>query len=723
MSTLAGARPASRWPIGDDEPFVAADQIPADVSAHSLSCYGAVKWNLSPLLSDAHASAVVVSWDRYLDPGLCASMRRAGWCLINLPTPEELLERKATSRVLWHSPGTIYNYLTLLRDFANWLTGKGIRALAEVSAEDLEDYAAHARARGYDTATKILYAISLLWGYSPHLPTSDRIPMPPWEVADLEDFLPEPRIRNPTPPIHPAVMSPLLIWALRFVEDFSADIIAAWQERCRLDAQIPEHSSWDAVLRVRAFLNQCATDGRPLPGTIDRGRLTCAIHYLAGLLKVSTNQLGGLIGYRRGQYPLSDHTPLDTEVTGRLHGQLWTPFIDYYQAAFLVRQLSTASMIIIGYLSGMRPGEVLGLKAGCCPEPENDGKSTVRYQIYGNVRKGVRDEQGRRIPDGKPRDLPWTVIMPVVRAIRALERIVDGDDLFPANTPWSNPTANPATLRTGHLLTSGAAGHRIRSFIAFANQLADRHKLDFEKIPGDPDGNVSLKRFRNTVAWHIARLPGGRIALATQYGHLRASPVTDGYSGRARHGLRRILDIETARAIADYLDQLAERIQRGEGVSGPAARRMIRAVRDARVRFEGKFLSDRMANALLDEPQFHVYDNPEAFLTCNYDPAKALCHIERIGRGPRSQPPAIDRCDPACANIARTDTHITQLHQEITRLHGEIADPLTPTPLRERIKQRIAALHAIVDRHQRTRIVHLRQQDDDRQDSGQEDSD
>jgi hypothetical protein len=253
--------------------------------------------------------------------------------------------------------------------------------------------------------------------------------------------------------------------------------------------------------------------------------------------------------------------------------------------------------------------------------------------------------------------------------------------------------------------------------------LADRHKLDFEKIPEDPDGNVSLKRFRNTVAWHIARLPGGRIALATQYGHLRASPVTDDYSGRARHGLRRILDIETARAIADYLDELAERIQRGEGVSGPAARRMIRAVRDARVRFEGKFLSDRMANALLDEPQFHVYDNSEAFLTCNYDPAKALCHIERIGRGPRSQPPAIDRCDPACANIARTDTHITELHQEITRLRGEIADPLTPTPLRERIKQRIAALHAIVDRHQRTRIVHLSRQDDDRQDNGQEDRD
>ena len=53
------------------------------------------------------------------------------------------------------------------------------------------------------------------------------------------------------------------------------------------------------------------------------------------------------------------------------------------------------------------------------------------------------------------------------------------------------------------------------------------------------------------LAWHIARLPGGRVALALQYGHLRASMVTDGYAGRARDGLRRILDIETPMFVVD----------------------------------------------------------------------------------------------------------------------------------------------------------------------------
>ena len=439
MSIPASAGPAPDWPITSDDPFLAADQIPAGVDAHGLSRFGEPAWNLSPLSSDAHASAVVVSWDRYQDPALCSSIRRAGWCLINLPTPEELLERKATSRVLWRSPGTVYGYLTQLRGFVNWLTGRGIGALAEVSEDNLEDYALHVQALGYDTATKILYSISLLWGYAPHLPAADRIPMPPWEAGDLDDFLPELCVRNPGPPIHPAVMSPLLIWALRFLEDFSDDIIAAWQERRRLDAQIPEQSSWDGVLRVRAFLHECAADARPVPGTTATGPLTAAVAYLAGLLQVFPAQVRDVIGYRRGRISLSDNAPLNVTITGRLHGRPWTAFIDCYRAAFLMRQLSTASMIIIGYLSGMRVGEVLNLPVGCCPDPEDDGKGTVRYEIYGSVHKGVRDEQGRRIPNGKPRHLPWTVIMPVVRAIRVLERIADGDDLFPANAPWSNP--------------------------------------------------------------------------------------------------------------------------------------------------------------------------------------------------------------------------------------------------------------------------------------------
>jgi hypothetical protein len=277
------------------------------------------------------------------------------------------------------------------------------------------------------------------------------------------------------------------------------------------------------------------------------------------------------------------------------------------------------------------------------------------------------------------------------------------DLLFPVKTPWADRTPRNRK-RSGSVVTCLGANTRIESFIAWVNEFADHAGLAAERVPDDPDGAVRVSRFRRTVAWHIARLPGGRIALAIQYGHLRASTVTDGYSGRARHGLRRVLDIETARAMADYLEQLADRIDHGEGISGPAATRMLNAARQAHVRFEGMFLTPKQTAAFLAFPQFHVYDNPDSFLTCNHDPSKALCHPERQ-QARDTRPPAVDRCDPACANIARTDTHIAALNTEIGHLTAEIADPSTPIPLRERLTQRVRTLQQIADRHQRTRIV------------------
>jgi hypothetical protein len=198
------------------------------------------------------------------------------------------------------------------------------------------------------------------------------------------------------------------------------------------------------------------------------------------------------------------------------------------------------------------------------------------------------------------------------------------------------------------VITARAANYRIADFISWVNNYTRRHSLDTEAIPADPDGPVTISRFRRTIAWHIARLPGGRIALAIQYGHLRTITTSEGYSGRARHGLRAVLDIETARAMADYLHQLRDRLHRGEAISGPAAHRMLHAASAAGTRFEGMFLSPRQVRALLTDPALQVHDNPHAFLACNYDPARALCHPGRAA-GPASGHPSLDRCNPACA--------------------------------------------------------------------------
>jgi hypothetical protein len=142
----------------------------------------------------------------------------------------------------------------------------------------------------------------------------------------------------------------------------------------------------------------------------------------------------------------------------------------------------------------------------------------------------------------------------------------------------------------------------------------------------------------------------------------------------------------------------------GEAVSGPAAGRLINATRDAASRYEGMFLSPRQARALLTDPALQVHDSPRAFLACNYDPAKALCHPGRAA-GKAAGHPDLERCNPACANIARTDEHITALTAEAARLRAEAASPLVPVPIRQRLAQRAAVLERIAERHARTRVT------------------
>ena len=156
--------------------------------------------------------------------------------------------------------------------------------------------------------------------------------------------------------------------------------------------------------------------------------------------------------------------------------------------------------------------------------------------------------------------------------------------------------------------------------------------------------------------------------------------------------------------MASYLQDVSDSLDSGGGISGPAARRLADAARQAATRFEGLFLSPRQARALLADPALQVHDSPGAFLACNYDPAKALCHPDREV-GSTAGHPVLERCDPACANIARIDEHITALAAEITRLRAESASPLLPGPIRQRLVGRAAALEKITERHARTRIT------------------
>jgi hypothetical protein len=99
-----------------------------------------------------------------------------------------------------------------------------------------------------------------------------------------------------------------------------------------------------------------------------------------------------------------------------------------------------------------------------------------------------------------------------------------------------------------------------------------------------------------------------------------------------------------------------------------------------------------------------VFENADAYLICNYDPSRALCNPDNAADGLASTP-SLDRCQPTCPNIARTDTHAQQLRDQAERLHDQAGSTLTPQPVADRLRHRAIALIELADKHDRTRIA------------------
>ncbi|MFI1349611.1 hypothetical protein ACH4UR_25370 [Streptomyces lydicus] len=466
-------------------------------------------------------------------------------------------------------------------------------------------------------------------------------------------------------------------------------------EVCRMnrDAEATDPTP-EGLARLKEYVDGRQSRGEAIPTWYRSGRQTPAAPYLSAVTGASLSQVRNLFrtGSRR-QYVLArpGGCPLPVPVTGRVDGHPWTEAIDFNEIESLMRHLGTACFIVLTYLTGMRPGEVLGLRTGCCPDPETEDGP---HLIHGHVYKNATDEDGNHLSLGTLREVPWVAIAPVVQAIRVLEKIV------PAGALLFDAAAHDFTLKRAFSgsITLTTLGDRIESFAAWATDQATRLGRTHETVPDDPHGALGTRRFRRTLAWHIARRPGGLVALAIQYGHMRTA-VSVGYASRSREGIHDLLDVETARATVDTLATLHEDLADGTGISGPAARRAINAAAQAPA-FAGAVIDAKAAKAILDNPQLAVYDNPGSYLMCVYNRDKALCH--RLD-GPQ-EAPSLDRCQPSCANISRTDHHADQLVGLAETLEKKAGSELVPGPLADRFRHRAARLRAVADEHRHNRI-------------------
>ncbi|MGW4791631.1 hypothetical protein ACWEPC_04325 [Nonomuraea sp. NPDC004297] len=191
----------------------------------------------------------------------------------------------------------------------------------------------------------------------------------------------------------------------------------------------------------------------------------------------------------------------------------------------------------------------------------------------------------------------------------------------------------------------------------------------------------------------------GPDALAIQYGHLRTafSTVTDGYGSRSRSGIHDLIDIETARAVADTVIGLGDHLADGGGVSGPAAHRAIKAAAKA-PRFAGTVITAATAKRLIANEDAMIYDNPQAFVLCHYKRAQALCHRDGV-----RDTPTLDRCVPGCGNIIRTDEHAAQFRERAEFLDKRAA--FAARPIGDRLRANAIRLRDLADTHDRTRIT------------------
>ncbi|MFD8440475.1 integrase [Streptomyces microflavus] len=680
--TLAAAQTLSR--PGHHTPVITPS---VRVAGHTgpVASYGDPIWPLDPLVANPSATRKRIDWAGF-PTRTREELRLVAWVMINEPLPSAFL----VGRPAWHSRVSapmLYAAVMEWRHFAIWLEARGATTLAGCPEVSLADYARHLATlpgASRETLAKKLGCLTRLWAFDTISPAPLGIAAPPWAHEGVDDYLPAQTSRgeNSTEPITPATMGPLLIWALRMVDDFSADILAAWQETHRI-TELSEQAACtpESKARLKQYLAQRMARGEPIPSRVMFGqRLICARYVAAASASsprqvnalASTQQWQGLAAYVR------DHPgpcPLGTPIAGRIDGQPWTTRIDYTQTRDLMRHVGTACFIVIAYLTGMRPGEVLGLTAGCCPAPDSG-----RHLIHGRVFKHASDEDGNHQSAGQIRDVPWVAIPPVVSAIRLLETLVPDQGLLFDSAAHTFQRTRAATATATSLGYEGLRT-RIEDFARWASDLALRLDRPHETVPDDPHGGLGLARFRRTLAWHIARRPGGLIALAIQYGHLRTA-VSAGYASRSRDGIHDLLDIETARATADTLTALHTDLQAGASISGPAARRAIRAAGQAPA-FAGSIRTRRQARDILDNPQLAVYDNPHAFVMCVYDRDRALCH-----RLDATDSPSLDRCRPSCTNIARTDDQAA-----------------APGPLADRLRRHAARLTYLAAEHERTRIT------------------
>jgi integrase len=672
------SRPAS--PAGSD-PFVFAGRpLRAGRSLESASRFSDDVWDLSPAMLKKHERRFILDFRT-----IPASHRETGkelcYAMLAGPVPPGE-DRPAVA--------TVRTSFTDFARFLRWAAGRDT-SVSGMTGAGLEDYQ---RFLGRSlpnpgTRTRACSGVRKFWLWRSSLPSGglrfDPLHLDGWSTPKARPG------ENATARIPEEVFGPLFVWAMRFIDDFSADILAAdrrWREPLtpggpRPYGQLP--------VQLRAWLDSQIAAGRPLPAW--RGQAsTNAIAIELGCDRRSLGHHRRLIDEAAAIVGTTPQT-VSQPALGRLAGQPWIEAIlaDHTERdslASLARLLQDACYIALAFLSGARDSEIKHLQRGCLTIERDAAGTPYRWKMRSLAFKGEND------PAGVP--ATWSIGEPAARAVTILEQLQPPgtQDLFARleHSPGIKPGA------VSRVLTSSATNARLNGFAAWVNDYCQRNnRADGIPPVGGRAWHLANSQFRRTLAWFIARRPGGVIAGALAYRH-HCVQVFEGYAGTSESGFRAEVESEQALARGQHLMAAVEAHQHTQ-LAGPAAGEAASRLEKfgSRAGFGGKVvLDDNRLRRLMARHDPAVY--PGEYVTCVHDHSKALCEKARSRRAEGL--PDHGGCKPlACHNVALTDDNIASWHGEIDKITQRLgARPPLPPLLRRRLEDRRTEITAFLKR-------------------------
>jgi integrase len=634
------------------------------------SRFGEDVWDLGPINHQDHLLRSILNF-----PTLPARFRAVSKELFYALLVGELPPGEI--RLKQFSVRTVF---TCVKRFLDWADTRGHDTLASMTQQDFLAYQQWLLSTHLGPSQRGIHRRSarLFWVFGDGLHT-DRLSLDPqrlesWQTDTCKAPL---RLENTTDRIPEEVISPLLVWALRWVNDFSEDILAArdewWPLYINPDiTKRPRRTGYGKPVRMaelQRLLDDYRKARRPLPATQD-GNVNR--YFLARQLQRDSNFLGkpnaqAMLAAAVAELGLADGSYLLTPMLARLDGTPWLAAVGYRQVPKLSRLLQSACYIVIAYLSGMRDSEVKHLRRGCISwERDRDG-NVCRRTITSLAFKG-------EAPRGV--SATWVVSESVERAVGILEQLRPDDAKYLFTIlPGGSRTPGP-----NHAMQTQTTNVGLNEFVDFVNDYcATHHRADAIPLVRRQRWTLRTGQFRRTLAWFIARQPGGAIAGSIQYRH-HSIQMFEGYAGTSESGFRGEVEAERTLQRREQLFAMIENHEHHD-LRGPAAGEAQTRLDTLQRRpaYAGGVVTDRRRLLRImrrDDPRIYLGH----FVTCVYNPDKALCRRQLSADGTQSTPD-LGSCQPLdCRNVALTAANRRALTDQLHKLDAHLAgaDLLAP---------------------------------------------